>query len=408
MNSQSRGYAIILYAVWPLSALYIGLKNFQSKIGRNLLIALYGFLGFTALSIGDLIRYEEEYYLHQDGTILGLFTELISLQTGKFYNGIISIISGLIFESHHFYFLFLFLIYGYFYINIIHLFTESSNLKRDKFGLLFFFGTFLFLLVRPLPNLAFYTGGVFVVYNMVSYYKFRENKYLYFLLFAPLIHIGLTIYLIVPVLLLLFKNKTYYYLVFLMLTFVVGKGNVVGALSSVAESNSDTIIESKFEGYASDEGQARLEERYAANDAGKNIKNRILIVVQDIVLNIFIPLGVTILYLSRRKFLVNKNVQVLFHIVLLFWSVANLMLNISQGARFVVLFSFISLGLFFNVYTNMAKPIANNSFGIFLKIFVPTLFLFGIMAAYASNILFAKEFFMSNFLIQFLFLGNIL
>jgi hypothetical protein len=404
MNSQSKGYSIILYLIWPFSALYIGLRNFNTKLGRNLLIALYAFLGFTALSIGDLIRYEEEYYLNQNGTIANLFTELISLQTGKFYNDFISIVFGSIFESHHFYFLFLFLIYGYFYINTIHLFTEKLNLELDKTGLLFFSGALLFLLIRPIPNLAFYTGGVFVVYNLVSYYRFGEKKNLYFLIFAPLIHIGLTIYLIVPILLLLFKNKTWYYVIFLILTFVAGKSDVVGALSSLAESNTDTIIESKFDGYASEEGQTRLDERYANNDAGKNIKNRILIITQDVILNFLVPIGVTILFFMKKRLLRDQNIRLLFHTVLLFWSVANLMINISQGARFVLLFSFISVALFFTIYANMDKFGRFNIFSIFLKIFIPTLFLFGIMSTYASNILFKMEFFISNFFIQFFLL----
>jgi hypothetical protein len=314
---------------------------------------------------------------------------------------------GTIFESHHFYFLFLFLVYGYLYISTIHLFTENSIPKLNRKGLIFFFGVLLFLLLRPIPNLAFYTGGIFIVFNMLSYYKFREKKYLYFLFFAPLIHIGLAFYLFVPIFLLLFQNKTWYYVVFLIFTLAAGKSNVVGALGTFAESYSGTIIESKFDSYASEEGKSRLDERYSTNAEGKNIKNRILNSIQYIVLNILVPIGVAILFLKRKKLLINKNIKLLFHIVLLFWSVSNLMINISQGERFVILSSFISIGLFFIVYTKTIELPSKTIFSHFLSIFIPVLFLFGLMSAYASNILFGVEFFISNFFIELFFIANI-
>lgn len=406
MNSQSKGYSIILYLIWPFSALLIGLKNFHTKFGRNLIIALYAFLGFTAISIGDLERYEEDYYLQQGNTVAKIFTELISLQNGKFYNSFISVVCGFIFESHHFYFLILFLIYGYFYINTVNLLTDNTFGKLDKLGLLFFFGILLFLLIRPLPNIAFYTGGIFVVYNMVSYYKFKKKKHLYFILFAPLIHIGLTIYLILPVLLLLFKNKIWYYIVFLIFSFAVGKSNFVETLDSLAKSNRDTIIESKFVGYASEEGQARLEELYAKNEAGKNIRARILKGLQEIIMFVVVPIGVFIIFVNRKK-LILENTMILFQMVLLFWSVSNLMVNISQGERFVVLFSFISIGLFFKVHLSTIELPRKTIFNYFLKIFIPALFLFGLMTAYASNILFSVQFFISNFFIELFFTDSI-
>lgn len=405
MDSRRKAYSIILCLIWPFSTLFIGLKNFHTKFGRNLILALYAFLGFTANSIGDLEKYERQYYSMKGLSFLNLFNELISLQNGKFYNSFISVIFGLIFESHHFYFLFLFLIYGIFYVGTLHMFIENTFHKLDIIGLMFFFGVFMFLLVRPIPNLAFYTGGVFVVYNMVSYYKTMNRKYMYFLLLAPLIHIGLAVYLILPVLLLLFKNKTWFYVVFLIITFTIGKRDFVGVLESFAESNGGTIIESKYEAYASDEGQVRLEKRYALNAAGKNIKNRILITLQGVILNYLVPIGVAILYFKRKKIFVNEHSRLLFHIVLLFWGISNLMINISQGERFVVLFSFISIGLFYIVQTSTIQLKQKTVFSYFLSIFIPLLFLFGLMAAYASNMLFKAEFFMSNFFVEFFFLN---
>lgn len=400
MNKQSKGFSIIFFLIWPLSALLIGIKSFNSKFGRNLLIALYAFLGFTAISIGDLERYEEEYYSHQGTTIGDLFIELISLQTGKFYNSFISIVCSLVLESHHFYFLFLFLIYGYFYINAINLFTDNSYLKLDKRGLFFFFGVLLFLLLRPLPNIAFYTGGMFIVYNMVSYYKTDNKRFLYLLFFAPLMHIGLSIYLLLPLILVLFKNRTAYYVIFVMLTFSAGKTNVVSAFGALSESNSGTIIQSKFDDYASEDGQARLKEYYSdlANKRNGNLK--IFSILQDAIWYWLVPIGVLLLFIKREILLIDDKLKKFFNIVLLFWGIANLMMNISQGVRFYVLFSFISIGFIFTV-SNQTISKSNKLFNAYLYFFIPLLFLYGIMGAYATNILFRIQFFISNFFIEF-------
>ena len=107
MNNQNKAYSIILFLIWPFSALYIGLRNFDTFFGRNLIIVLYSFLGLTAFSVGDLDRYEKQFYFYKAVSISKLFTDFISLQDGKFYNSFLSIVTGFVFQSHHFYFMFL-------------------------------------------------------------------------------------------------------------------------------------------------------------------------------------------------------------------------------------------------------------------------------------------------------------
>jgi hypothetical protein len=76
------------------------------------------------------------------------------------------------------------------------------------------------------------------------------------------------------------------------------------------------------------------------------------------------------------------------------------MLNISQGERFVLLFSFIAIGLFYNVYIKMKGQLNQNYFGLFLKIFVPIFFLYCVLALIASHFIVPINFFVSNFFIE--------
>lgn len=400
MNSQSKAYSIILFLIWPFSAVIIGLKNFNNTFGKRILIALYAFFGFTVLSIGDLERYESEFYENGVNTFSQIMENFFSLQDSKFLYTILSFFSNLVFENHHFYFLILFLLYGYFYISTVYLFKEVKYRELEYFGIFFFFALFLFLFIRPLINNAFYTGGTFVLFMIVSYFRTNKKKYLFFIFFAPLFHFALSIYLIVPIFLLLFKRKTWYYVLFVGVTFVVGKSSVVEAMQGIAESNSSTVLESKYKNYASEEGQAYLEDRYAEGDANSNIKLRSLKLLSDSILYYLVPLGVLIIYFKRNELLITKNLILLFHIVLLFWGISNLMLNISQGARFVALFSFLSIGLFFVVYEKTKNVVSVNVFKKFILVFVPIAFLYGLMSAYASNEMFPSRFFISNFFLE--------
>lgn len=400
MDKQSKAYLLLLYLIWPFSTIYLAIRFFDFKFGRRMVILLYGFLGFTALSFGDLDRYEREFYLKKSENFLDTVQTLVSLQENKFYNSLLSIFSGIFFETHHYYFAILFMVYGYFLVNTLDVFKALKLSKLNKFGVIFFLGMFMYFLIRPLPNLAFYTGGLFVVYNLTNYYKTKAKKYLFFIFLVPLFHIGLTIFAILPVMLLVFKNRVWYYVLFVIFSLGLGQSNVVGVLGNLAESNSGTVLESKYNAYASEEGQESLEKRYEENAVNYNGKLKLLLDIQQAIWYFFVPLGMVILFLQRKQLLVANDTLSLYNMVLACWGVANLMLNISQGERFVFLFSFIAIGLFFTVYTNSKRQLLSKSFNLFLIIFVPVLFIYALMALIASHFLISPEFFVSNIIVE--------
>ena len=400
MDKQSKAYLLLLYLIWPFSTIYLAIRFFDYKFGRRMVILLYGFLGFTALSFGDLDRYEREFYLKKSESFLTTVQTLISLQENKFYNSFLSIFSGIFFQTHHYYFAILFMVYGFFLVNTLDVFKAIRLSKLNKFGLIFFLGMFMYFLIRPLPNLAFYTGGLFVVYNLANYYKTRAKKYLFFIFFVPLFHIGLTIFVILPIMLLVFKNRVWFYVLFVVFSLGLGKSNVVGVLGNLAESNSGTQIESKYKAYASEKGQESLEKRYAENGEKYNGKLKLLLDIQQAIWYFFVPLGMLILFLQRKQLLIASEILPFYNMALACWGVSNLMLNISQGERFLFLFSFVAIGLFFIVYVKTRITLMSRAFNLFLTIFVPTLFVYALMALIASHFMISLEFFGSNLIVE--------
>lgn len=400
MDKQSKAYLLLLYLIWPFSTIYLAIRFFDYKFGRRMVILLYGFLGFTALSFGDLDRYEREFYLKKSESFLTTVQTLISLQENKFYNSFLSIFSGIFFQTHHYYFAILFMVYGFFLVNTLDVFKAIRLSKLNKFGLIFFLGMFMYFLIRPLPNLAFYTGGLFVVFNLANYYKTRAKKYLFFIFFVPLFHIGLTIFVILPIMLLVFKNRVWFYVLFVVFSLGLGQSNVVGVLGNLAESNSGTVLESKYNAYASEEGQESLEKRYAENAVNYNGKLKLLLDIQQAIWYFFVPLGMLILFLQRKQLLIASEILPLYNMALACWGVSNLMLNISQGERFLFLFSFVAIGLFFIVYVKTRITLMSRAFNLFLTIFVPTLFVYALMALIASHFMISPEFFVSNLIVE--------
>lgn len=401
MNNQSKGYAIILYLIWPFSALWLGIKYFDSKYGKNLLIALFGFLGFTALSHGDLERYEASFYDLTGKDFSLIIADLFSLQTGKFYNDFLSVFVGIFSNSHHVYFMLLFLVYGYFLVGSISSFKSLKIKQHSRYGLLFFIAFALYYSVFNILNLAFYTGGIFVIYNLIKYYNTQQKKYLYLVFLAPLFHLGLGIFILLPLLVLLFKNKLLYYLIFLLFTFGLGQSNFIGALENIASSNSGTYIESKYKAYASDKGRERMEKRYDLGEQNANIKLKSLFISKDIIHYFLVPLGLVLLYFNRKRILYNHDLLRLFNLVLICWGVCNLMLNISQGQRFLNIYCFLAIGLFYKVYmVSRREKIKIPWLNRYFYLLVPMVLLTGLMTLVASHFMIPLNFFTSNFFVE--------
>jgi hypothetical protein len=399
MIKQNKIYLIFFFFIWPFWSLFRGLRNFDI-IGRNLYIALYAFLGFTSYSVGDLERYESQFYVYKSQSFIQIFSDIQSMQVSKVYNALLSKLVGSIFDSHHYYFSIAFLVYGYFYVKTIFIIKEISHRKLNTLDLVFFLGILMFFMIKPIPNLAFYTGINFIVFICLSYVYHNNKKLLWFLFIIPFFHYGLNIYLLIPFFCFIFGNKTWWYLSFVFVTFFVGQSTFISSMDSISEKNSGTFIDSKYEAYVSETGKARMDERYATEEQGYNIKLRSLNYLRDLILYIFVPVGMVIIFLKRDVLLKNIKLLPLFHLTLIFYGISNVMINMSQGIRFLLSTSFVASALFFLVYVNMKNKNDCKIFNRFCMLYVPILFLFGIMTAYASNFFISYSFFISNFPIE--------
>lgn len=352
MNKQSKAYAIGLYIIWPFSSIFIGIKNFDSKFGKKLLVAAFAFLGFTANESGDLERYADRYYDISSYTFLEVVNLFLNLQIGKFFNDI-TIVLFAVFNNHHIYFAFLFSVFGYFLVNSISL-LKFINFKNVNYLIFVSFIAFAFYFsISSVFNYAFYTGAIYFIYFLLKYILEKKKKYLAFIFLTPIFHIGLTPILIIPLVFILFKKKTKFYLILFFLFTLLSQSFIIKNLGERV-SNSGQLIESKFDAYASDIGQERMNRRYSEGYQNGNVNYKILRIVRGFANKIALPVLLLILYFNRKRIEENDDLILDFlNVSIAALSVTNLMLNISQGERFFVISGFIILGLF--VYCMQTK-----------------------------------------------------
>ena len=134
------------------------------------------------------------------------------------------------------------------------------------------------------------------------------------------------------------------------------------------------------------------------------INSKLLILnISKQVSNIFISIGILlILFFQKRVLKEDVNVK-FFTLILVFWALANLMREVSNGSRFTILYLFTALGffLFLQVNNNL-----NNHLIQYLKFGILIVIAYGFMSIVASNVLFKTNYFISNYLVEFLIFQN--
>lgn len=394
MDNKSKALSLILYLIWPFSAVVIGVKNFDSSFGRKLLIASFVFLGFTALDTGDLERYASQYYRVSDNKLRDVVDLLMNFQIGKFFTDFMAIVFS-VFNNHHVYFAFLFGFYGYFLINAINL-LRVKVIKHSNPYLIVSFATFtLFFSVSNIFNYAFYMGAVYFLYFLLQI-VFNENnrKYYFFIFLTPLFHIGLIPILIVPISFLIFKQRTYLYIILLIVFTIIPQSLFNSTIGTNLE-GSDNVFEQKFNAYGSEDGKEKMDTRYIDAYSSGNMNYKITRDIKEIVNRIAIPILLLFLYVNKKRLKVDNIVYNLFHISIACMAVTNMMLNISQGVRFYAISGFMVLATC--LYYLQKYNYSNLKLKPLFHLMIPIIFFSSLVSLIFVKFLVSGDFFLSNF-----------
>jgi hypothetical protein len=394
MNKQFKAISIILYLLWPFSAVVIGIKNFDYAFGRKLLIAAFVFLGYTASDTGDLERYASSYYEASDNELSYLLDLFLNLEIGKFFTDFTAIFFS-VFDNHHIYFAFLFGFYGYFLINSIDL-VRVRVLKRSNLPVIIGFVTFaLFYSVLTVFNYAFYTGAIYFLYFLLQIILNDKNKKYYILIFlTPLFHFGLVPLLLIPMFYVFFGQRTKLYLLLLIVFTVLSQSFLIKSMGKNL-AGSSAVIERQYNAYASEEGQDRMENRYSEGYQTGNSNYRLFRDIRELANKVAIPLLLFVLFLNRKKIKEDRALLNLFNISIACLAITNLMLNISQGERYYIISGFMVLAAFvYLIQKNSWQPLR---FKYLLYLIIPCLLLNNLVSLILVKNLISSNFLVTNF-----------
>lgn len=389
-------YGLLLVA--PFFSSLLAIRQWKTPYAKNRLIGVIVFIGMTALPEGDLEYYQAYYYYNANQSLETMWYNLVSLKEGKFYVGFLSFLFGLFFQHHTIYFGFLYFIFGYYLINFVFLVYEyNKGIVSTRWGGFLFVSFALFFSIRNSVNLAFYTGAIFILYYLAKSILLSNTKLLLPILLAPLFHFALAIIFLPIVLFLFLKSKTYVCIMLVLLSYAIPQTVVTGVFGDLASDNKDTLVENKYKGYASEDGMERLNKRYEEGALSGNFKLTLLNNIREIIFNYLLNISLVLLLFYHKKFAKDLTLLNLYNLILLLWSVSNVMLNISNGNRYQIFHLTLSVLFLILFYQSQIK---SNFKKIYYAIVFPILFIFGIMNLYASNKFISTNFFVSNYFIE--------
>ena len=172
---------------------------------------------------------------------------------------------------------------------------------------------------------------------------------------------------------------------------------VNNTLGDLANDNESTIIEDRYNNYASEKGIEYMNKRYEKGASNANFKLKLLNDIQNIIFDNVIYIGLYLFLIFFKRYKKNKLIIQFFNMILLFWATFNLMMNVSNGNRYQIFQ--ITLGVVFFVLLYQTK-MKNRIMNTYFVILFPLVFLFGLMSLYASNKMISTNFFVSNFFVE--------
>lgn len=381
----------VLFLIWPFLSLLIGVFSFGKSYSKSLLTLVFSFIGYTCESEGDLSKYERKFYVFKSSSFSELIEAYSTLSKVDVYIDILSMLVGLFSASHHVFFAVLFGVFGYLLVSIVLWIYKRTPHKIHSYYIFVFLGFCLFYSIRSVISVRFYTGGLFFIYMMLKYMETQKMKYLYLSLLSPLFHFAHGATVLAGLCFFFLKKRIHLAMLIAVISFFVTQSAVTGLLKdNLSVVNSETL-EMKYKAYASEDGQERMNKRYEMRNQNYNWKAKSLENIRSTLL-FLIPIGLLLLYINKNMVTDFYLGRYLFVFTLILFALSNVMLNISNGDRYIYLYGFLALGLF-HLFVSKFKGGSK-----FLFIVIGALgCVYGVMAIYASNPLFTSSFLFGNY-----------
>lgn len=396
---------LIFFVTFPIVSLIYSVFNLGNKYSKYFIALFFSIIGFLATSEGDLKRYEFWFYSINSSSLVEIVLQYTTFSKSDIYVDILSLLTGYIFPTHHFYFAIAFYIFGYLLSSLLFEFHKIVFSKGEgirHYGLFFtllFISFILSYSIRSVISMRFYTGGLFYLLMIVKYVRSERKVFLFASLLSPLFHFALLA--LVPVSLVFYfvkRNIPISVLIFVG-ALIFGQTSFVSFIGNQASSYENSFIEQRYNSYASEEGKEYMDKRYENGYKTGNWKLKSLQRIK-IFLDYLLLFIIIYIVFFRKHFIVDEVSLYLLNLILLVSSISFLFANVSNGSRFNIFYIFLVLGFVLKNFKLFKIGFFNR---FLMQLVTISSLLYGTMSLYASNKFISLDLLWSNlFFIWFL------
>lgn len=355
---------IILFLIWPFAAFINTLANIKSKYIGLFFILFAVFLGLNVFL--DVKESTGDYYVYVTFAMdyKDVSWNSILLEKDFFYAIIAKILTNI---SNNYYFISAVFAVCFFalYSKCIKSITEFYNDKVQNY-----FNVFLFIaliLVLPFSMLNAFRFAIALLFYLWCLIEFIINKkwmFLFFILLTPFIHFSFWIFIPLPILYLLLKNKLIISIFIFIVSIVYSSSNIAYSVNNYTQDLFQESVSSRVSNYASEEGMERMNDKYDNLEKQGSI-NRLISRSISEYSDYILMYSLIIISLFHYKFLIsNSYIKNLFVISILAYSLANMASSISNGDRFYTLASAI---YFFSLFYMITKEKVQRNYLFIIK-----------------------------------------
>jgi hypothetical protein len=332
-------YTFVLFLIWPFSALWVAVKNYQNKYSKNIIWLFCIFSGATFVILSeeyDSSRYRDDLVTFSHKHELSLL-ELIPQEFERKADVIQPIVTYIVSrftDNFHVLFAVFGLIFGYFYSRNIWYLIEKGGNSLKKTAIPF---VFLFALIMPywtINGFRFNTATHIFLFCALTY--LLERKRIYVLLSATtmLLHFSFFLPVVILGLYSILGNRPFlYFSIFITSTFIIELD--VQFLKNYMESL-PAFIQFKVRAYTYDE--------YIAFTKDSLVGLNWYVVARRTGLRYLVYFFIIYTYLFKPEYTSKGKLANLYNFGTLFTGLANILSVIPSVERFQTVSSFFVVG----------------------------------------------------------------
>ena len=238
------------------------------------------------------------------------------------------------------------------YVLYILLFNKSVRLvTANYYGHSCFYIAALFL-AYPFTNfnaLRFSFATLFFVWCILKIVIAKKKKFYLIILLTPFIHFSYWIFIPLPYLCLIIKDRLWLALLIFAISFVFITPQVSYFINSFAEQYFTEPTANTVALYASEEGLEYMNDRYATGYSMLSLRGLVFYNLFEIKRYAIMAIVAIICVFNYRMLKGNRKLSTRFVLLLLAYSLANVASSVSNGVRFFHTCVFIAVFFFFNV-----------------------------------------------------------